>query len=311
MNRMRWVNRRRIRLAVAGLCLAGGCRDSGAVNVEVAPAPKSPTEKTVPTVSIRSPETPAETSAQPAASDRLHQPFRQACTTEVTADSGVALPPVYTLAGKNTGSLNEAVQQIWDQIRFVDEQGKPQTFLLELEVGIGDRTLGTIEILTQPEWAPNHVRNFVALTKVGYYDGLRFDRVVRQSVEGVGGGELLLVEAGSPVESAEPSVSHLGYWLLPEFHSEVKHEIGIVGACLIPSEDNAETACCRFYIALSNAPAMDGNFTVFGRVSKGLEIVRQISEQPILSNEPGPDQGRLAVPIVIRKAVARPIPVVK
>jgi cyclophilin family peptidyl-prolyl cis-trans isomerase len=313
---MKWMsNLSFVLLWLAGaswMTLLGGCGDKAAPQVEAHSQLSTKSEITAPAASIPSVAvTKGAASDSSAPGDSLHRPFAQACTTEVNADSGVALPPVYTLTGKNTGSLNEAIQEIWDQIRFVDDHGKPQTYVLEFEVAMGNQALGTLEILTQPEWAPNHVRNFVALTRVGYYDGLRFDRVVRQRVDGEAGGELLLVEAGSPVENADPAVSHLGYWLLPEFQSNIKHEAGIVGACLMPSEDNAETAACRFYIALTPAPAMDGNFTLFGRVTKGLDLVRRISEQPVLSQEAGPDQGRFVQPVVIRKAIARPLPVIK
>lgn len=306
--RMRSVGAKWFTLAAIGVVMGVGCRDTSGVSIEVVPQPAStdaeaPAKANVPTNS-------SET-LEKATADRLHQPFSQACTTEIHADSGVALPPVYTLTGKNTGLLNEEVQKVWDQIRFKDADGKPQTYLLTLEVSIGERSLGTIEMLMQPEWAPNHVRNFVALTQVGYYDGLRFDRVVRQRVDGESGSELLIVEAGAPTENADPATSHLGYWVLPEFQPDLKHEPGFVGACLMPSEDNAETAACRFYIALTPAPAMDGNFTVFGKVIRGLEIVREISQQPVLHADAGPDQGRFSTPIVIRRAVATPMPVVK
>jgi cyclophilin family peptidyl-prolyl cis-trans isomerase len=146
-----------------------------------------------------------------------------------------------------------------------------------------------------------------------FYDGLRFDRVVRQ--EGVDEEgkptRVVVLEAGSPVESADPACSHLGYWLRPEFSDEAKHDEGTVGACLAPSEDNAETAACRFYITLTPAPAMDGNFTVFGRIVKGIEVARMIAEQPVRGEEAGPDHGRPTAPITIRKASVRAIPVVQ
>src|SRR5260221_5950164 len=108
----------------------------------------------------------------------------------------------------------------------------------------------------QTELAPNHVRNFVALTKLQFYDGLRFHRIVRQESQGDAiASKLVLLEAGSPVETADPASSHLGYWLRPEFSKDIKHEEGTVGACLMATDDNAETAACRFYINLTPAPA--------------------------------------------------------
>ena len=94
----------------------------------------------------------------------------------------------------------------------------------------------------------------------------------------------------------------------PEFNDAVKHEEGSVGACLLEAEDNAETAAVRFYITLTSAPAMDGNFTTFAKVSKGLDILQKIAAQPVQSTEPGPDQGRPVTPITIKKVAVRAVP---
>src|SRR2546421_9475471 len=59
--------------------------------------------------------------------DRLHQPFAEACTVEINADSGVALPPTVTLNEKNSGQLNEEIQHLWDTIKFTAD-GKRQTY---------------------------------------------------------------------------------------------------------------------------------------------------------------------------------------
>jgi cyclophilin family peptidyl-prolyl cis-trans isomerase len=241
---------------------------------------------------------------------KMQAPFDEACITEIQPDAGFSLPPVRTLAGRNAGNLNDSVHRIWDQIKFVSPEGKPQTFIVELEVASGDNALGTIEILMQPELAPNHVRNFVALATLEYYDGLRFDRIVKQSYETEMGAEkLVLLEAGMPTEHYDPSSSHLGYWLKPEFSQQIKHEEGTVGACLLPTENNEATAAVRFYINLTPAPAMDGNFTIFGKVVKGLDVAKKIAELPVQTSAAGPEQGRPVQPITIKKMTVRAMPV--
>jgi peptidyl-prolyl cis-trans isomerase B (cyclophilin B) len=267
---------------------------------------KSPTVAIVNSDSQSNPTTPAKP-------DKFHQPFEEATTFEIPADAGVALPPTLTIAGKNCGDLNEQVQKIWSTIKFASADGKRQTFAVELEVGDAKHDFGVMEILMQPDIAPNHVRNFVALAMLQFYDGLRFDRIVRQEGTSEDGkiSRLVVLEAGSPAENGDPASSHLGYWVRPEFSQQVKHEEGTVGACLMPAEDNAETAACRFYVNLTSAPAMDGNFTAFGKITKGIEVARRIAEQPVVSTEPGPDQGRPATPIVIRKVSVRTVPVIE
>jgi cyclophilin family peptidyl-prolyl cis-trans isomerase len=302
------------RTGVAGAALAGiltGCDKGTPSHAEIQEMTKSPTVA-INSSAAAQPTANDQTALAPAKPDRLNMPFSSACTVEINADSGVSLPPTITVNGKNSGELNEEVQRLWNQINFVDGEGKPQTYVLDFEIVQGMQELGTIEVLMRPEIAPNHVRNFVALTMLGFYDGLHIDRIVKQQGEGQGpSNQLVLLEAGSPSENADPASSHLGYWVRPEFSEGVKHEIGTVGACLLASEDNAETAACRFYLNLTAAPAMDGNFTIFGKVIKGIEVAQKLADQPARDRDGGPDQGKPVMPITIRKATSRAIPVVE
>ena len=284
--------------------LLAGCSKNSGEQVGV-----TTSEQKAPTANI-SAASNANAETKDAKPDRLHQSFADACTTEINADSGVALPPTYTITQKNCGQLNEQIQKTWNDIKFTSADGKRQTYLLTLEVVQAEKELGSIEILMQPDLAPNHVRNFVALAMLGYYDGLRVDRVLLQQGDDAK-DKLVVLEAGSPAEDADPASSHLGYWLRPEFSETAKHEEGSVGACLLHTEDNAETAACRFYITLTPAPAMDGNFTIFAKVTKGIEVARAMANVAVKDPDGGPDQGRPVTPIVIRKATVRPAPVVE
>src|SRR5262249_864130 len=149
-----------------------------------------------------------------------------------------------------------------------------------------DTELGPIEITLRPELAPNHVRNFIDLCQAGYYDGLVFERTIHARSDDESGAEVELIEGGCPLGTGEVGGGSLGYWLKSEFTAE-PHEAGTVGACHGADPD---TACCRFYICLNKAPFLDGNFTVFGKVTKGLEIARQIFSLPT-SNEPEYPEG--------------------
>lgn len=291
--------------ALAALVGMAGCNDAGRTQIGEKPTNASPPVASIPNGAA--PPSGIAANLDP----KLHQPFEQACITEIDANVGVDLPPAQTLSGKNTGGLNDQIHKIWDTIKFVAADGKPITYVAELHLVAGDQDLGTIEILMRPDIAPNHVRNFVALATLEYYDGLRFDRIVRQSGAGENDttNKLLLLEAGSPTEDADPASSHLGYWLKPEFNETAKHEEGSVGACLLESDDNIETAAVRFYLSLTPAPAMDGNFTIFGKVNKGLEVAKRLAELPVHSSQPGPDDGKPVKPIVIKKVHIRTVPV--
>src|SRR5262249_37981952 len=102
----------------------------------------------------------------------------------------------------------------------------------------------------------------------------------------------------------KPGYGSIGYWLKPEFNPELKHEEGTVGACRGEEED---TAACRFYINLGKAPTLDGHYTVFGKVTRGLEVARIIFKQPVRADEED-EEGyhRPEKPVVIRKVVIPP-----
>src|SRR5262245_8610421 len=108
--------------------------------------------------------------------DKYDQPFAKAMTEDVGPDQ--LLPPERTIAGKSTAVLREAVEQVWPTIKLADAAGKPL-----LWGAIFETDQGAIEIALRLDLAPNHCRNLLALVKVGYYNGLRFDRIIRQVAE--------------------------------------------------------------------------------------------------------------------------------
>jgi peptidyl-prolyl cis-trans isomerase B (cyclophilin B) len=240
-----------------------------------------------PTVSLPSP------GADPIAADNAFSPdvakassFSEAITEDCPEDQQP--PPDRTLNGLSTGKLREAVQRLWGGIAFTTPSGKKLAYSATL-----DTEYGPITMTLLPEVAPNHVRNFVALARAGYYDGLLFEHVIQQEGEGGPEAKLELIEGGCPLGTGEAGIGHLGYWLKPEFNAEIKHVEGTVGACLTGAPD---TAACRFYITLSTAPVMDGNFTVFAKVTHGLDVVRTIAKQPRPDGSLRPNK-----PAVIRK----------
>jgi len=212
-------------------------------------------------------------------------PFAEAVTENVPEEQQP--PPDLTANGLSTGKIRVQVQQAWDQIVFTTAAGKKIAYTAVLET-----EFGPVTIALRPDVAPNHVRNFVALARAGYYDGLVFEKVIEQQGD-TPESKLELVEGGCPAGTGEPGIGHLGYWLKPEFSESVKHEAGTVGACLCGAED---TAACRFYITISPAPAMDGSFTVFGKVTTGLDVIRTITKQPRQDGSARPNS-----PTVIRK----------
>jgi cyclophilin family peptidyl-prolyl cis-trans isomerase len=218
------------------------------------------------------------------------QTFAEA--TRADAPDDWQRPPDVTMTGKSVGTLYSEVVKNWDRLRVVGDKGQ----MLQCTAGL-ETELGTIEITLRPDLAPNHVRNFIVLAQLGYYDGLVFERIVHARFEEQPDKEVDLIEAGCPLGTGEVGLGSLGYWLKQEFSKE-PHEAGTVSACHSADPD---TAACRFYITLNKAPFLDGNFTVFGKVTKGLEVARKIFSLPVRNDPEYPESDRPQKPVVIRK----------
>jgi peptidyl-prolyl cis-trans isomerase B (cyclophilin B) len=128
-----------------------------------------------------------------------------------------------------------------------------QTAVITMEKG------GEINIEFFPEDAPKTVENFVTLAKKGFYDGLAFHRVEPNFV--VQGGDPKGNGTGGP-----------GYTIKDEFNKQ-KHVRGVVAMARTQAPNSAGS---QFYITLAPAHFLDGQYTVFGRVTSGMEVVDKI-----------------------------------
>src|SRR5262249_11772799 len=201
----------------------------------------------------------------------LHQPFSQAVRPEPPSGPNV-LPPTTTISGKSVGKLYLDVQKLWPTIHFADANGKELRYTAQIETD-----QGTIAIDLLGDIAPNHVRSFVALARVGYYDGLRFE--TRTGTPNVGFPPHSIA-GGSPAGDGN-DLGGIGYWLNSEILKPdlaakrgIKHEPGTVGA--VPGYEQPDSGSCRFYICLGDAPVWDGDYTILGKVARGLEVARAL-----------------------------------
>lgn len=227
------------------------------------------------------------------AGDWLHQPFADAVSAEVPSD---ALPPLRTRTGLSVGKLASEVERLWPGIRFRRSDGTAVQYQVTLSTA-----RGSLVIDLWPDIAPNHCRNFIALCQAGYFNGLLLE-ARSGSPEELNSPRLVV--GGSPEGNSREQAS-LGYWLRPEILTEaeagrrqVKHIRGVVGAWRSPRWPDA--AGCMFYICLTDAPDMDGAYTLFGRVQEGLSVVDELYSQAV-----GPQAGLLwpfTAPLTIERA---------
>ena len=136
-----------------------------------------------------------------------------------------------------------------------DSAQTPDTFT----VVTMETTKGTIKFSLLPQYAPVHVEKFAALARKKFYDGLMFNRVVPGFV--IQGGDPTGTGSGGP-----------GYNIKAEF-SERKHLLGTVAMARASDPNSAGS---QFYICLDNLPSLDGQYTTFGQVFEGIEVVEKI-----------------------------------
>lgn len=139
-----------------------------------------------------------------------------------------------------------------------------------LETSFGDITLSFT-----PAKAPAHVRNFLRLAQAGVYDGMSFHRVVKGFV--IQSGHV--PSRHTPLNETEQRFVRA---LKAEFNDQV-HDAGTVSMARLEDPDSASSS---FFIVTARTPALDGKYTVFGRVESGLEVVQKIEAVAVNADAP-------------------------
>lgn len=133
-----------------------------------------------------------------------------------------------------------------------------------------DTKFGSIEIRFWPDKAPKHVENFLTLAKSGFYDKTIFHRVIPG----------FMIQGGDPNTKNAPDKSQYGvggpgYRVKAEFNDR-SHVRGVVSMARSQDPDSAGS---QFFIVVKDAPHLNRQYTVFGEVIKGIEVVDHIVSQ--------------------------------
>lgn len=175
----------------------------------------------------------------------------------------IALPSVLSVLGV----------AIWVAFFFYD--GADQQALASdtpspnLVIEVGGSHSGTIVIDLLPNVAPKHVARIIKLAKSGAYDGVVFHRVIDGFMAQTGD-----VQYG--VRGTDNSMAGMGASALPDVPAEfsnVPFQLGTVGAA---RSQNPNSANSQFFITLAPAKHLNGQYTVFGQVTEGLETLYNI-----------------------------------
>ncbi len=137
-----------------------------------------------------------------------------------------------------------------------------------------DTSRGTIKLKLHADKAPKMVANFEKLAKQGFYNGLKFHRVI----------ENFMVQTGCPkgTGTGDP-----GYKFADEFHPDLKHSGPGV---LSMANSGPNTNGSQFFITHIATPWLDGKHSVFGQVIDGQDVVNAIKQGDTMKNVTVSDQ---------------------
>lgn len=135
-----------------------------------------------------------------------------------------------------------------------------------------ETTAGTIVLDLLPEAAPNHVAYFIKLATDGTFNGTTFHRAIKYGI----------VQGGDPL-SKDPAKRDLygtgGLGVLKAEPNPEKHTRGAVSGVILPGKPDSGGA--QFFICIVDQPALDGQYTVFARVARGIAVASKISEAAV------------------------------
>ncbi|MDF2539205.1 MAG: hypothetical protein K0S76_2226 [Herbinix sp.] len=135
--------------------------------------------------------------------------------------------------------------------------------LVTIEMQNGD----IIKIELYPEIAPNTVNNFISLVNKGFYDGVKFHRVIRG----------FMLQGGDPegTGTGGPGYSIKGEFTYNHFENNLKHTAGVISMARSQRPDSAGS---QFFIMHKDSPHLDGSYAAFGKVTEGMDTVNRIAE---------------------------------
>ncbi|MEO7654874.1 MAG: peptidylprolyl isomerase [Sphingomicrobium sp.] len=116
---------------------------------------------------------------------------------------------------------------------------------------------GEVVIKLRSDLAPGHVERITALAKNGFYDGVKFHRVI----------------SGFMAQGGDPTGTGTGGSDKPNLKAEFSDAPHVRGACSMARTSDPDSANCQFFICLDDAGFLDGQYTVWGEVESGMEHV--------------------------------------
>jgi peptidyl-prolyl cis-trans isomerase B (cyclophilin B) len=146
------------------------------------------------------------------------------------------------------------------------------------EVAVIKTTAGEMVVEFWPDIAPQTVENFKKLARQGFYNGTAFHRIVKG----------FMIQGGDPLTKDAKMESRWGtggpgYQIKAEFNNQL-HVRGVVS---MARSQNPDSAGSQFFVCLGDAKFLDRQYTAFGRVIKGDDVLGQIGDTPVTHSNGG------------------------
>lgn len=155
------------------------------------------------------------------------------------------------------------------------------------EVAVIKTNLGEMMIAFWPDVAPNTVENFKKLARAGFYDGTAFHRIVKDFM--IQGGDPL-----SKTDHRDVGTGGPGYTINAEFNTK-PHVRGVISMARAQDPNSAGS---QFFICLDEATFLDGQYTAFGQLLQGDDVLGKIGDTPVTTG-PGGEESKPTRRIVV------------
>ncbi len=159
-----------------------------------------------------------------------------------------------------------------------------------VEIIMADDSKMTVELY--PEYAPETVANFISLAKSGFYDGLKFHRIIAGFM--IQGGDPEGTGMGGSSKNIKGEFASNGFK-----QNTLKHTKGVISMARVGNDPNS--AGSQFFIMLGDAPHLDGDYAAFGKMTGGEETLDALAATPVGIDASGREVSRPEKDVIIKK----------
>lgn len=199
---------------------------------------------------------------------------------------GEAMVVKFSMPGIDAGSAELKVVQDFKDVALEDLD------LAKTKVAIVT-DFGTMVVAFRPDKAPKTVENYIKLAKSGFYDATRFHRVIKG----------FMLQGGDPnTRDDDPSNDGQGgpgYNVDAEFN-DLKHERGVIS---MARSSDPNSAGSQFFLMHGQAPHLDNQYTGFGKIVEGLDVLDRIANLPVGTSPGSMERSRPKQDVWLRRAI--------